>query len=384
MATKRVLIVSESHLIKTFITPTLSRLKSEYNVTFDCFIISPISSDDYLIHKQFFDRVISNEYIKKSLTKIRKIGMLFSFFNLWKISRNLIEYDSIHIHYHHWYIALIIKVLRRKCSNLIISFFGSDFNEVVTFHHFCNRASIRQADIISATNPVFLSRIFDCYRLSSRQISNKILFPLMSSFIDFESFLDKNDALIAKHSLGTDKKIITCGYNGAKIVQHQTIWKSVVESNLNKEEYRIIFPMTYGTGKVESINNLKESITETKFDVEIIEDYLDTNDMRRLRLATDIFIHIQTRDQFSASMLEHLAAGSVAIIGKWLPYDLLIEKGVYAVWVNSPNEVTGALNNVIANLQIHKDRASHNRRIILDLVEWDYIKKEWISAYNLN
>lgn len=384
MQTKRVLIVSESHLIKTFVTPSLSLLKSEYNVSFDCFIISPVSIEDRLLHSHIFDKVISNEYLKGPITRIRKIGILFYFINLWKISRDLTEYDTIHIQYHHWYIALITKFLRRKCSKLIISFFGSDFNDVSAFHHFCNRASIKQADVISATNPVFLSRIYDYYRLNSKHISNMILFPLMSSFIDFEDFLNKNDVLKAKHLLGTDKKIITCGYNGAKIVQHQAIWKSIVESNLNEEEYKIIFPMTYGTGNLDSIITLKESINETKFDVAIIKDYLEINDLRSLRLATDIFIHIQTRDQFSASMLEHLAAGSVAIIGKWLPYDLLIEKDVYAVWVNSPDELTDALNNVISNLQMHKDRASANRQIILDLVDWNNIKKDWIKTYNLN
>jgi glycosyltransferase involved in cell wall biosynthesis len=366
------------------VIPTLSLLKSEYNVVFDCLIISPVSNDDRLIHARIFDKVTSNEYLNGPLTKIRKIGILFSFFNLWKISRNLPQYDIINIHYHHWYIALISKVLRRKGSKLIISFFGSDFNEISKFHHFCNKRSIGLADTISATNPVFLSKIFNHYHLNAKRKSSSVLIPMMSSFSEFEDFLKKNDSHMAKSALGINKKIITCGYNGAKIVQHRSIWSSIVESNLNNEEYRIIFPMTYGTGKAESIKNLKESIAENKFDVSIIEDYLEINDLRKLRLATDIFIHIQTRDQFSASMLEHLAAGSVAIIGKWLPYDLLIEKGVYAVWINSSDELTEAINNVISNFQMHKDRTSVNRQIILDLVDWNNIKKGWVKAYKLN
>jgi len=384
MQNKKVLIVSESHLIKTFVSPTLSRLKNEHNVLFDCFIISPISSEDRLTHSRTFNHVVSNEYINGSLTKIRKIGILFSFFNLWNISRNLRQYDIIHIHYHHWYIALISKVLRRKCSKLIISFFGSDFNEISKFHHLCNKWSISLADTVCATNPVFLSKIFNYYNLDVKRKASSILFPLMSSFSEFEEFLKKNDSLMAKQELKLDKKIVTCGYNGAKIVQHQAIWTSIVKSKIRKEEYKIVFPMTYGTGKAESIKYLKESIAEYKFDVLIIEDFLVINDLRRLRLATDIFIHIQTRDQFSASMLEHLAAGSVAIIGKWLPYGLLIEKGVYAVWINSPDELTEALNNVISNIQMHKDRTSVNRQIILDLVDWNNIKKDWVKAYNLN
>jgi len=384
MQTKKILIVSESNLMRTFVSPTLCRLKNEPNVLFDCFIVSPISSEDRLIHTQTFSHVISNEYINGALARIRKIGILFSFFNLWKISRNLPQYDIIHIHYHHWYIALISKVLRRKCSKLIISFFGSDFNEVSKFHHFCNKRSIGLADTICATNPVFLSKIFNFYNLDAKRKASSILFPLMSAFSEFKDFLKKNDSLMAKNALKIHKKIITCGYSGARIVQHQAIWTSIVESKIKKEEYKIIFPMTYGTQKAESIKNLKESIAGSKFDVFIIEDYLEVNDLIRLRLATDIFIHIQTRDQFSASMLEHLAAGSVAIIGKWLPYDLLREKGVYAVWINSPDELTEALDNVISNFQMHKDRTSVNRQIILDLVDWNNIKKDWIKAYSLN
>lgn len=384
MQTKKVLIVSESHLIKTFVSPTLSRLKNDHNVLFDCFIISPIPSEDRLTHSRTFNHVVSNEYINGGLTKIRKIGILFSFINLWRVARNLSQYDIVHIHYHHWYIALITKALRRKCSKLIISFYGSDFNEISKFHHLCNKWSISLADTICATNPVFLSKIFNHYDLDVKRKASSILFPLMSSFSEFKGFLKKNDFLMAKQELKLDKKIITCGYNGAKIVQHQAIWKSIVESKIKKEEYKIIFPMTYGIGKAESIKNLKESVAENKFDVSIIEDYLEINDLRMLRLATDIFIHIQTRDQFSASMLEHLAAGSVAIIGKWLPYDLLREKGVYAVWINSLDELTETLNNVISNLHMHKEGTSANRQIILDLVDWNNIKKDWIKTYNLN
>jgi glycosyltransferase involved in cell wall biosynthesis len=384
MQTKKVLIVSESHLIKTFVSPTLSCLKNEHNVLFDCFIISPISNEDRLVHNRTFNHVVSNEYINGVLTEIRKIGILFSFFNLWKISRNLPQYDIIHIHYHHWYIAFIIKVLRRKCSKLIISFFGSDFNEVSTFQHFCNKRSIKFADIVTAITPEFVSNIFDRYDLEVKRKSSAILIPLMSSFSGLDEFLEQNDSISAKLSLGSIKKIITCAYNGAKIAQHQTIWTSIVDSNVNNEEYRIVFPMTYGHGRVESIKNLKELIAETSFNVTIIEDYLELQELRQLRRATDIFIHIQTRDQLAASMLEHLAAGSIAIIGRWLPYEILVEKGIYAVWINSPNELTDALNNVIFNFQYHKNRASNNRKIVLDMTGWDNIKIGWATVYNLN
>ncbi|EKB48614.1 glycosyltransferase [Cecembia lonarensis] len=383
MAKKKILIVSESHLIKTFVAPTLKQLKKEYDLELDCFIISPLSDSDWKLHHTLFSRVISNEYIKGKLTKLRKVGILFSFSNLIGISKSLDQYDIIHIHYHHWYLALISGILRKKTNKLYLSFFGSDFNQVGMVHHLCNKKTIDLADGIFTTNPVFLKKIFQYYQINPSSKSSGILFPLMNSFKDFKYFLDNWNYSMANENLGFNKKVITGGYNGAKIVQHEQIWEAIKQHERKLTGFKIVFPMTYGTGKAESIATLKTKIKDSTLDVRILEEYLNLEDLKKLRLATDIFIHIQTRDQFSASMLEHLAAGSVAIIGKWLPYDLLIDKGIYAIWIESPTDLPEALGDVLSNLDFHKSNAKRNREIVFEIVSWDTIKKNWVTQYEL-
>ncbi len=64
MNRKRILIISEAHLIKTFVLPTIKKLKNETNGLFDCFIVTPISHSDRVILEKVFNKVFANKHLK--------------------------------------------------------------------------------------------------------------------------------------------------------------------------------------------------------------------------------------------------------------------------------------------------------------------------------
>src|SRR5690606_21923209 len=90
----------------------------------------------------------------------------------------------------------------------------------------------------------------------------------------------------------------------------------------------LIFPFTYG-GNNHYISRVKEKLERSSLNYRIIEDYLSDEQISLLRLATDLFIQVQTTDAFSGSMREHLFAKNMVVTGSWLPYQTLVRKGIY-------------------------------------------------------
>lgn len=380
---KRILIVSEAHLIHTFVTPTITKLKSEAIVLFDCFIVSPLNVTERKKLEQTYDRVYSNEYKNYPLSRVLKLGTLISFFNLRRVSSGLPYYDVVHINYHHFYFAYFSSILRRKAKKLYVTFFGSDFNQVGEYTHRQNLKTLRISDGVFTTNPMLLKKVIARYKLENEEIKRNTLFPLMATFEIFERFLVEHTVEDAKLQFGVDKTVVTCGYSAAKIVRHEKIIEALVENRSLLGDCTVVFPMTYGSGGELTRGLVRQRLVELEIDAKVLDQYLSIEEVQYLRLATDIFVHIQSRDQFSASMLEHLAAGAVVITGKWLPYESLVEGGAYLVLLNHEDELASVLSEVIKNLESHKVKSRVNKEVVFDLVKWENIRQNWLEYYGL-
>ena len=57
---KRILIVSEAHLIKTFAQATIIKLKEEHKIGFDCFITTTVDEQTKKSLQAVFDNVFVN------------------------------------------------------------------------------------------------------------------------------------------------------------------------------------------------------------------------------------------------------------------------------------------------------------------------------------
>ena len=380
---KKILIISEAHLIKTFIQPTIKKLKEETGAQFDCFVIATVNDDVRQSLLEVFENVFVNQYPKGIIKRLPKLRFFSSVFGLRKLARSIPDYDIVHIHFHYYYSAFFTPIIRRKTKYFFLTFFGSDFNQVSNFKHRCNQRTVNLIDGIFATNQILLNKILSKYRVSTSEKKAGILFPLMDSFASFEKFIVDHDGCYSKQLLGVQKKTIACGYSAAPIVRHEMIINALNKIETKLHEYKIIFPMTYGNRGTEMRAIVKEKLKESSLDSLVLENFLTGDKLQALRVASDIFVHIQERDQMSASMLEHLAAGSVVITGKWLPYESLIEKGVYFISMDTPGELSQTLSRVIDNIEEYKDKSKVNREIILDMVSWESIKKNWYKYYEL-
>jgi glycosyltransferase involved in cell wall biosynthesis len=380
---KRILIISEAHLIKTFVQPTITRIKEETGACFDCFITTTVDETIRESLKTVFESVYVNDYPKGLIRKLPKLRAIQAVYGLRRITRKLNDYDIVHIHFYYYYYAFFVPMIRKKAKKLFVTFFGSDFYKVSNLGHLLNQRSLNQFDAVFATNKVTLQSIADRYKLNKPTTKIGTLEFLLNSFISFDHFLENTTVSSAKKMWHLENGSIVCGYSAGAIMQHGQIIDALREVGAGLSGYTIIFPMTYGWKARENKALVKQKLRETKFDSLVIEEYLPNEKLLALRLATDVMINVPSSDQFSASMLEHLAAGSVVITGKWLPYYSLVEKGVYFISVDKPQDLSTILPEVLDNLELHKQKSRVNREIILSMMKWDSIKSNWLQWYEL-
>jgi hypothetical protein len=380
---KKILIISELPLIKTFIFPTVSKLKEEAEVQFDCLVVTKLKPEDVIELKSLFTNVYFNKYPSGLFARLPKLRFFQYIWGLRKLSGGLPHYDIAHINFHHYYYAFFTPIIRKKADKLYITFFGSDFNQSKRYKHLSNKKSIALADYIFATNPTFLDRISKKYNLIKTKKKTGILIFIHESFEKFAKYASKQSKQLNKLEWSAHNKIIACGYNGATITRHEEIIKVLLDIKQNLTDFRIVFPMTYGNMATVNHQRVQSLLLNSGLNYMLLKDYLKVEKIMSLRLASDIFIHIQSMDQMSASMMEHLAAGSVVITGKWLPYELFEDLGVYFIRIDKVENLKEALLDVINNLDIYLERCTKNRAIILNLMSWEKNKWSWYEAYNL-
>lgn len=380
---KKILIISEAHLIKTFVQATVNKIKEETEAQFDCFITSPV--DDKTLHSltSVFENVFVNEYPKGIIKKLAKLRVIQSIYGLRKIASRLPDYDIAHIHFHHFYFSFFTPIIRKKAKKLFLTFYGGDFDHISNLRHWFNQKTMNLIDGVFAENEVMLQNIAERYKVYSRGKKTGTLIFLMNNFISFEPFLKNNTNYSAKKLWNVEKGVIVCAYSAGTVMRHKMIIDALNQVVNKLSGYKMIFPMTYGWRGGETRAMVKEELKSSSFDSLVLEEYLTIEKLQALRLAADIFINIPSRDQMASSMLEHLAAGSVVITGKWLPYSSLVEKGIYFIEMETPLDLPRVLSIVLDNLADYREKSKGNREIILNMMSWDSIKTNWYKYYEL-
>ena len=381
VTSKRILIISEAHLIRTFVLATIKKIKEETGSRFDCFITTTIDVAAKSGLYEVFENVYVNEFPKGLAKSIPKVKTMQAIYGMRKLAMQLGQYDIAHVHFYYSYYSLFMPIIRKKAKKTFLTFFGSDYYKPGRTAHLVIGKSLTVFDRVFAISNGMLAQLTERYRLEKSKTG--ILYFLISSFIAFDTFLKEHTNASAKQLWNFDKPTIVCGYSAAIIMRHMMVIDTLDPMSDKIAGYKVVFPMTYGWKGDERRAMVRERLDKTALDYEIVEEFMPVEKLQALRLATDIFINVPSSDQLAASMLEHLAAGSVVITGRWLPYNDLVEMGVYLIFIESPEQLGDALADAVANFEMHKEKSRINREIILKLMSWDSIKGNWYTNYNL-
>lgn len=314
--------------------------------------------------------------VKQSRFVIRVL-LLMSFF-----IRRRKRYDHIHILYLPFDFFCLTPVLRFLKVKPIITVFGSDLMRISDSRKRLLAGFIKNSKLITFANPEIRETVCGYYKLdfSQTRICRFGLSPL--EFIK-ELKPTEGEFHRLRLNLPLGKVLICIGYNYNSNQQHQKI---IGELSTNTELLKVsdqihfILPLTYGTEE----KNKDEILTRLQkfpFSYNVFTEFLDDTQNAALRLSTDIMIQLQSNDQLSGAMQEHMYAGSVVITGNWLPYQVLRDLDLYFIGIEHVKDIGAALVSCLENLEKEKILCSDNPEQIYRLSSWNNTIKDWESLY---
>lgn len=334
--------------------------------------------------KIYFLSPLSN--LKNSITKNKNViaigGWTYkpSLFN--KIKRKLLKifqivlfkpFDFILINY----ITVDNLALAQKYSSLktkkLLYFWGSDLlresdESKTILSKFFNSSCFYFSDAVNTKN-VFLETY------PSIKNFNIIYFgDYICDLIDTEK---ENKAF----NFSTNKKKVAIGYNAREAQQHIKVIKSLIDSNIDFNNYQFIFQLNYSRENNEYLNKLKEILNSSCLDYVLIEDYLSESQLAQFRIAIDIFINAQTTDAFCSSIKEYFYSKTIIINPIWLHYPELDSLNLKFIEYQNFDEIPNLLHD--ANNLITKENLVNNKNNLFGKLSWEDCKNNWNAFFSM-
>lgn len=204
-------------------------------------------------------------------------------------------------------------------------------------------------------------------------------------YIDNCCLLPMRQEILTANDIPSNKVIVVCGHNAVKANRHKELIASL--KRIDKgilDRCFFIFPMTYGDALGEYTKEITRILGESNLQYRVLNDFMTFQKLAEFISITDIHIKVQTTDALSSTLLEYMYAGAVVITGKWLPYQPLRNKGIVYKTVNTIEDVTKVLSDIVNKLDYYKEECKVNRKIIYDMSSWDRMAKRWMSFWNMD
>lgn len=240
---------------------------------------------------------------------------------------------------------------------------------------------LRRASAITVTGPEFKEIILSKYgRDLAPKIHNTFFDPALGDLPVLDR-ISKSDELRSQWGVRPDQLILCLAHNGFKQNQHLELLHSLssMPEELKKRIY-IIAPMTYG-GNLTYQDEVSLAMKAAGISGRLICDFMTDEELYRLRLATDILLYAPISDAFSASVSQALAAGSVAILGSWLPYKARIRAGFRYHEIDATSDAAACLQSILLDWENVQLTTKNNRPLSAEFFSQARMGQQWIQAY---
>ena len=297
------------------------------------------------------------------------------------IKSNQGRFDICHIHYILSKYIFMTNRMKTFARKLVVSIYGSDFYRRNTLFKKLQGNLLKAADAIIVLHEGTKNDIEAYYGLDFREKIKILRFGLRP--LEYIDRLSGEDIETSKEALNIPSSsiVVTCGY-AAFPEQQQLKIIEIVEKIIDEipSSTFFLFPLTYGEEnfKGQVLHRLKQS----KLSYKIFQDRMSEIDVARLRRVTDILINVQDTDQLSGSMLEHMYAGSLVITGKWLPYEILSDRGMAFSSIDTFEDLLLGLKDGLSTLPEFQKNVLKNKTVVSDLSRWDKNIVHWVGFYD--
>lgn len=283
-------------------------------------------------------------------------------------------YDEVHIHFVAPFHLWMLPIYRYVGKRVVVAIWGSDL------YRCKNEGQLKK---ILLKSDVIISCSGEMDANLKKLLPQNHLHKIQRAFFGLNVIdqIDKSKANFDKEAfkkyLGAgNRKIVVIGNNGSQEQQHLSVLSYL--SSQTSSNFFFIVPVTYGGNKA-YISNISKRMRDLNLEGRVLKEFMPLKEIAKIRLVTDIYIHLQTTDALSGAMREHLYAGNKVITGSWLPYGDLVESGLSLLMINHVREIGSALDNIDKLLPLSPHNLEKNACIIREISSWSSVIKTWAS-----
>ena len=281
-------------------------------------------------------------------------------------------YDLVDIHFFWRGYVPFVKALKKPYK---ITIWGSDFYREKNEIQEIKKALYAKAVLIQVETEEVKSDVVSYY-------------PALNSKIEVCNFgvdiLDKIDELRYRYPILKEKVenriVITCGYNASEGQRHGVLLSIIASLPAKmKQHICICVPATYGmTPSYEE--KLKRELEQVNVPYKLFDKRLSEEGLALLRICSDIVLNIQITDTLNSSLIQHLYAGGILLVGEWLKYGIYDRNNIYYHKVSLEN-LREMIISCIENFEKERDLALRNRERVKKFASWDSLSNKQFEIY---
>lgn len=328
-----------------------------------------LSNKKLNISKHSYNNVIQIEY---------DVGKNFfsRFIKLRRELETINKYDFIHIHSADLIWLLAIDILKQKSKKVILTYYGSDFYRAPMYKKRFFKLYNKMVDYVTFTSEKMMN---DVILNSNKKNVQVIKFGISSlAHIDNIRRIGKKK-LKSKFGISPNDIVISVGYNAIRAQKHYEVLEIINDIYLNIKNIVVILPLNYGDHNY--LEELIRKLSKYRFKIITSDKFLSNEEIAELRYVSDIIIHVQDSDQFSASISEYLYADNILINGDWIKYHEYEKWGVYYKTISNLENLKECLTTVIENYDDEYQKVNA-RQILKEHLNWENSCYEWRKLYN--
>lgn len=314
---------------------------------------------------------------------IPKLKTLVNMFRKVKKEAGNGMFDVIHIHSvpSNFMITFLNKFIVRFGKRIVCTFWGSDLLSKTKEQLMKAIPCLDKAKCISYSSDGMDKYFHDVFGdiYNDKIIRAKFGISIYDVIDKVKSHKSKTEC---KEFFGIekDKVSVMIGYNGSIRQNHLKVINEL--STLDNEtlnKLNIVIQLSYGLTSDEYRQNIIDEISKINVKHVIIDDFLNKEKSAMLRIATDIFIHAQESDAFSASIQECVYGGAVLINPEWILYKEFDDIGIDYIKYDSFDELPFIIKDISdGNVNIYNiDKVKE----LYEKYSWNAVKKDWIKLY---
>ena len=276
------------------------------------------------------------------------------------------RFDIVNVHFANFYMSYVYPYLRAMSNKLVITPWGSDILRRDKKHLMRLASLYQKADYIatSSNTPLGKKIIEDLHIETGKLVGNFFGSDLVDYALKHRLPISIEEA---KERFGlSGRYVITCGYNRREPQRHKAIISAIskVREEL-PENLSLLFPMQIGLEtRPDYMDECKKECEINNLPAVFVTRFLSVEELYLLRMATDMFIHVQTTDASSSTIKEYVLCDKKIVHGSWIRYEDL---EAFRPLFYFPVDRLEDLGEVIA-------KACHSEKVVFSQGLLDYIR----------